>query len=197
MRTSGPISTISYNTEEFLKSRLNKMQKDRLIEFWAYIRHDAEPDLEDECAGKEHRHLYIIPAKCIQTEDIKDTLVEPDPNNTKPLGVISFRKSEWDDWYLYAIHDPDYLRAKKRIKVYHYSDSDIITSDRDYMNLLISEVTRIPMNVYENMKFYIASGLSFADYLLIENPNVNHTYAYERAYRHMKQKYYDEIKDIH
>lgn len=40
MNTRSPISTISYNTEQFLIRELNKLiQEDRIIEFYAFIYH--------------------------------------------------------------------------------------------------------------------------------------------------------------
>ena len=63
MNTRSPISTISYNTEQFLIRELNKLiREDRIIEFYAFIYHYPE---EDEKNG--HRHLFVIPSTTVDT----------------------------------------------------------------------------------------------------------------------------------
>ena len=87
MRTSKPISTISYNTQEFLLHQLDEMIKNHIISDYMYINHFAE---EDE--RKDHIHLWMKPNKLLDTMDIQKYLLEIDPNNpTKPLKCNDFR----------------------------------------------------------------------------------------------------------
>ena len=46
MKTSKPISTISFNTESFLRGKLRELEAAGILEFWAYIKHDPEPEPE-------------------------------------------------------------------------------------------------------------------------------------------------------
>lgn len=49
MRTSKPISTISYNTLPFLKEKLDDLVNNQVLEFYFFIWHHAE----DDEAGKK------------------------------------------------------------------------------------------------------------------------------------------------
>lgn len=110
MATNKPISTISYNSEEFLVSRLNEWYQAHLIQCWQYIKHKGED------GDKDHIHLRIEPNKRIDPMDLTQILMEYDPNHVKPLGCRPWRPSKEEDWFLYAIHDTQYLKIK-------YSDS--------------------------------------------------------------------------
>jgi hypothetical protein len=128
VRTSKPFSMISYNTNAFLKEKLNELRQDGLIQFWAFIEHLPEQDEK-----KAHKHLYIIPAKLIDTQRIEKALQEIDPNDltAKPLSAIFPRSSKFDDWYLYSLHDKKYLAYKGQKREYHYNDNAFIVSCQD------------------------------------------------------------------
>ena len=110
MATSKPISTISYNTEEFLKEKLDQWYDEHLIQSYCYIKHKGED------GDKDHIHLRIEPNKRLDPMDLTCELKEYVLDNDKPLCVRPWRPSKEEDWFLYAVHDPDYLRVK-------YSDS--------------------------------------------------------------------------
>ena len=97
MITRSNISTISYNTDDFLTFKLNDMIKNHCIEFWAFINHIPE---EDE--RKEHKHLFIIPSGTVDTFALSDILEEIDFTNPTmpPLGTIFWKHSKFVDWYL-------------------------------------------------------------------------------------------------
>ena len=128
MRTSKPFSMISYNTEAFLQEKLDELRQAGLIQFWAFIEHLPE---EDE--KKAHKHLYIIPAKLIDTQRIEKALQEIDLTDitAKPLGAIFPQSSKFDDWYLYGLHDKKYLAYKGQKRKYHYNDNAFIVSCQD------------------------------------------------------------------
>ena len=128
MRTSKPFSMISYNTRDFLREKLNELVQGGLIQFWAFIEHLPE---EDE--KKAHKHLYIIPAKLIDTQRIEKALQEIDLTDitAKPLGAIFPQSSKFDDWYLYSLHDKKYLAYKGQKRKYHYNDNAFFVSCPD------------------------------------------------------------------
>lgn len=127
MKTSKPFSTISYNTKDFLIAQLNSLYNRRLLDFWAIIYHYAE---EDE--SKDHWHVYFYPNGSMDTDPLKEYFMETDPTNIKPLGIKMIKHSyHFADWYLYAIHDKDFLLSKGESRKHHYSIDDVISSDKD------------------------------------------------------------------
>ncbi len=128
MRTSKPFSMISYNSQDFLTEKLNELVQGGLVQFWAFIHHNAEQDEK-----KEHKHLYIIPQKMVDTQRIEKALQEIDINDltAKPLGAIFPQSSKFDDWYLYGLHDRKYLALKGQKRKYSYNDSAFIVSCQD------------------------------------------------------------------
>lgn len=127
MRTSKPISTISYNTEKFLKSKLEELIRNHTISDWMFIKHNKEGDDK-----KDHIHLWISPNKMLDTMSIQDFLKELDPQKPdKPLKCTDFRPSSIDDWILYALHWEPYLRKKMEKREYHYTPDDIKRHDDD------------------------------------------------------------------
>lgn len=130
MRTSKYISTISYNTPEFLEFKLNQLLCDGIIEYWMYIKHYPE---EDET--KEHIHLYVQPNCMIDTVKLGLEFVEL-CNDPLPLKCIFWKKSDPDHWILYDQHYADYLASKGESRIYHYSKSDFRYSDQDSFEVL-------------------------------------------------------------
>lgn len=110
MATQNPISTISYNSEAFLREKLEELYSSHIIQAYQYIFHYGED------GDKDHIHLRIEPNKRIDPMDIADMLQEfTDINGQplkKPLGVRPFRPSKEEDWFLYAVHDAEYLKLK-------------------------------------------------------------------------------------
>lgn len=106
MATSKPISTISYNTEPFLKEQLDNWLKEHVIMNYMYICHKGED------GDKDHIHLRIEPNKKLDVMDLMEKLNEYQIGKEKPLGVRPFRPSKEEDWICYAVHDADYLKTK-------------------------------------------------------------------------------------
>lgn len=127
MRTSKPIATISYNTQDFLVLKLDELARNQKICDYMFINHFAE---EDE--RKNHIHLWIKPNTLIDTMDIQKFLTELDPGNPlKPLKCIDFRQSQVDDWILYCQHYEPYLASKAESRQYHYTKDDFVFYDED------------------------------------------------------------------
>ena len=106
MATSRPISTISYNTKDFLLSKLNSWYESHLIQSYQVIFHIGEE------GDKNHAHLRIEPNKVLDPMNLTADLKECDPLHPLPLGCRPWRPSKEEDWCLYVIHDSDYLRLK-------------------------------------------------------------------------------------
>lgn len=164
MLTRKSVSTISYNTEEFLNSTLEKLTKAKVIEFWSYIYHKGEYDQHLCHQDKNHYHVYIQPNRQIDTVEMLENFVEIDPTNDKPLKCIVFRSSKFDDWLLYNLHDKDYLATKFEEKEYYYCLYDFVASDLDTFNDMVfeayhnSDTTLLP-----KLCTALQSGNTFAD----------------------------------
>ena len=104
--TNKPISTISYNTEAFLVERLEKWRSEHKIQTYMYICHVGED------GDKNHIHLRIEPNCKLDPMNLSADLEEIDPNHEKPLGCRPWRPSVEEDWFLYVIHDKEYLKLK-------------------------------------------------------------------------------------
>lgn len=166
MRTSKPISTISYNTPEYLKAKIEQWKNKGLIEYAMWIQHEPE---EDE--KKPHFHVFLKPAQLLQTMDLELDSMEVDPQNIdKPLKMISFRISKEDDWLLYSLHDRSYLLEKGLTRQYAYDLDDVQRTCDDTFSDIVSHVhdsrkgkleTRIYDCVKMGMKWHdiVGSGL--------------------------------------
>lgn len=132
MLTTKPITTISYNTDTYLTNLLENLRKAKIITFRFFVPHKAEDD-----ENKDHIHLYIELAKRLDTEILRDEFKEKDlsSDTDKPLSVMPFQVcNSFNDMYLYFIHDKIYLSSMNNPRKYHYNDSDIHTSDKEYLN---------------------------------------------------------------
>lgn len=159
MKTTLPISTISYNTEAYLEMMLNKLLKAHKIQFWAYIPHVPE---EDE--RKEHFHVYMEPAERMQTEDLREEFVEIVLGEEKPRACMPFNTSKiFGNWYMYVIHDVDFLLSKGMTRKYHYARKDMLCSDPDYLDEKIRQIDMLNLTPYKKMKEAIEHGDAFED----------------------------------
>lgn len=139
MKTSKPISTISYNSSDFLVDTLNRLKYVGLISYFELIEH--LPDKDDL---KKHFHVFIEPNKVLDTDKLSNEFLEDETTHSRyiksdklPLKCIAFRSSKFGDWYWYALHDKGYLKAKMLERNLHYQDSDILTSDKDTHRYLV------------------------------------------------------------
>lgn len=135
MKTSKSISTISYNTASFLVEKLEALRKAHYISFWFAMYHHAEADEK----GHDHFHVYLEPARLLQTMDLEDEFIEFVPGEDKPRRVRPFRSSKIEEAFLYWLHDERYLASIGESRQYHYSIDEMLTSDSDELD----EVSRI------------------------------------------------------
>lgn len=106
MATQKPQSTISYNTEPFLREKLETWYQAHIIQSYQYICHKGED------GDKDHIHLRIEPNKKLDVMDLAEQLREYRLGEEKPLCCRPFRPSKEEDWILYAVHDEQYLKIK-------------------------------------------------------------------------------------
>lgn len=160
MRTSTPISSISYNTDSFIVEKLNDLVMRRVIEFWVYINHLGDTD-----DSKGHKHVYIIPSRQLDTFVLSKEFDEPDIEHPDlpPLHFKAiFRTKSFVDWYLYALHDKDYLSMKGMERNYHYRKEDMIFADEAYFNRLLYTSDFTKYKNVNKLRDAVKSGATFA-----------------------------------
>ena len=181
MKTSKPFSTISYNSVEFLITKLDDLVNRRKLAFYSFVEHIAE---EDEL--KAHKHLFCIPNGQINTDEILDYLVEIDITKPdKPLRCMPCKSSKFRDWYLYSCHDVDYLATKGQTRKYHYLRADFIVSDSDYFN---EEIHSMDLSAFTKVKMLREASdknVPFEQLLINGQIPIQQVYAYRVAYELM------------
>lgn len=173
MRTTKPISTISYNTPAFLELKLNELITSGKIQFWAFIKHKPE---DDEAGKKEHIHVYIEPAKMLQTVELQPFFKQFIDFDIKPLGCIPFISSKFDPWCLYALHDKRYLASKGQSRKYHYKYTELYSSDEDALRFKFRMIDQLSLSPYADIEDAICQGLTFDEYFArgtIPLPQIN------------------------
>lgn len=151
MKTSKPFACITYNTNKYLDMKLKDFVDNHLISFYAYINHKGEKEIDistgEVKVDKDHTHLYIVPNRSIDTMDLMSSMLEIDKKHPKlPLKPLAFAPSKWDDWYLYNLHDEDYLATKFETKEFHYTNSDFHVSD-------VQEFEYMAFNVFHTSEY--------------------------------------------
>ena len=180
MRTTKPIATISFNSASYLKLKLDELKKARIISVYHFIEHLPE---DDEAGKKQHIHLYIEPAKLVQTEELNEHFLEFDlafPD--KPKRCLPFRISKFGDWYLYALHDTAYLIAKGQTRRYKYEHKDIVTSDEDDLYRASKMIDKRALTPWLGLCEAVDDGLTFAEYFVQSGMPIQQISAFERAY---------------
>ena len=160
MKTKRMISTVGYNSEEFLEKTCNDLVSCGVLEFWFAIKHQPE---EDET--KQHWHIVCQPSSSIDTASLRSQFLEPDPSNENgiPLGVMPFRFTKsFEDWYLYAIHHKGYLMWKNEFRAFHYQFGDIIGSDIDLLREMVTEANISKYRCYEEIFLCAERGVPFS-----------------------------------
>ena len=178
MTTSKPFSTITYNSETFLISKLDDLVTGGILDEYAFIHHAKE---EDE--AKDHIHLYMIPAHKMDTAKIKDYLQEYDEKNPdKPLGCISCVSSKWDDFYLYGIHDSAYLASKGMSRKYHYVRDNFHFSSPEFFYELIRRIDRSKYIGLERVVDAVENSVPFFEMVRLGQVPIQLISQYQYAY---------------
>ena len=162
MATQKPISTISYNTEGFLKEKLESWYHAHIIQGYMYILHIGED------GDKNHIHVWIDPNRRLDVMDLAESLKEYDKEHpSKPLGCLRFQSSKVEDWLLYAVHDAEYLQlkydggdAKEKLP---YEWTDIKAPEGQQVELLFARAKASIKHTSANLAQRLASGESALD----------------------------------
>lgn len=156
MATQKPISTISYNTEKFLKEKLDIWVKAHIIQTYMYICHKGED------GDKDHIHVRIEPNKKLDPMDLQAQLLEHKMGCEKPLGCRPFRPSKEEDWILYAVHDETYLKLKysggEKGEKLPYKWQDIVVSEFYDMEIAFIRAKSYLEHTTVNMAARLQSG---------------------------------------
>lgn len=180
MKTSKPVSTISFNTVSFLTLKLNELTECGKLSFWCFVQHMPE---DDEGGKKDHCHVYIEPSKMIQTDDLKKEFLELDPSNPeKLLGCLSFTSSKFGPWYLYGLHEKRYLASKGQSRRFHYSFDDFVSSDEDDFLFKTRQIDMLELSPYADMEEAQREGLTFAEYFARGTIPLPQLLLFERAW---------------
>lgn len=191
MKTSKPISTISYNSEDFLKAKLDYLVRSGEVAFWYYIKHHGEYDKETNMQDKDHIHVYLEFADRVDTIKLGEMFFEYENGdlNSKPLKCMPFRVSKPYDALLYNMHHAQYLLQKFEQKEFAYTLDDIVTSDRDYLNQIYGEAMHSDIFKRDRMMKLMDSGVSVAEMCYHGLVNTNQAYQmmiFEQLYKRGK-----------
>lgn len=128
MQTTKLISTISFNTPDFLRGKLHDLVKASVIEYAHWIWHTPEEDQK-----KAHAHVVLKPNRRLDTSALRNQFSEVVPGEEKPRGCNPFQTSKMKDWLLYAVHDRAYLLRKNCDRKYTYTKEDLHTTEPDLL----------------------------------------------------------------
>lgn len=199
MNTKKDLTNISYNTPLFLQETLERLHDEGKIEFWYFIEHLPEMDPDREANKKKHIHLFLRPAKMIQTMNLQKEFNELDPKNPKnPLTVTAdwhyCQKGHFGDAFLYDLHDPQYLKHKGITRQYSYTINDIVCSDQNTLERMVSFIDLGQMYRLENIFAAAEMGISYkqamARGIFGDNP-----YRYANMYRAILEDHYRELEN--
>ena len=186
MKTSKPIATISYNTELYLRDRLEENRKAGKIRFWAFIRHLGE---DDDGGAKDHFHVFLEPATRIDADKLLAEFAEIDfKKPDKPLRCLSPRSSDFGNWYRYCLHDEAYLSSKLETRTYHYRPEDFCFSDPDEMNRRVKSIP-VDNTQIARLKRAVQLGMSFNEVLWVGLVNPQNVRNVEIAYRRLQDEH--------
>ena len=178
MATQKPISTISYNTEPFLREKLNNWIAAHIIQAYQYICHKGED------GDKDHIHLRIEPNKKLDPMTLMEELREYQIGKDKPLCCRPFRPSKEEDWILYAVHDPQYLKLKygggEKGEKLPYKWQDIIVPEYYDMEIAFIRAKSFLEHTPVNMATRLQNGENALN-LVLEGENVYTVNAVIRA----------------
>lgn len=177
--TKLPQSTISFNTPEFLKGKLDSLIADGKIQSYIYIFHNAEEDTK-----KNHIHLLVVPSSTLNPVLFRKQFIEPSFNN-RDLGCLPFTKSKVGDWLLYAMHYPPYLSSKGLTRIYNYNLDDFCTNEPiEYLEQIFSEALESLVNTrIDTFLKHLANGDSFGSALAQGLVPPNQVIFYEKLYK--------------
>ena len=164
-KTKTFLSTISYNTIPWLKKKLEDLIENGTLDFWCFICHHGETN-EDGSKERDHTHLFMVPATPIDCRQLRNEFIQFYKDEKLPRGLMPIRaNTKWDDWYLYDLHDKEYLFSKGQSREYHYTDSDMVRSDDTYYWDSVHRIDRTKINPLGEVISAAQSGMTFEEFV--------------------------------
>ena len=157
MKTTKPLSAISYNTAPYLRAVCDALLKNGLLTNYAYIRHTGED------GDKDHIHLLLFPAKALETVNLSTRFHEAVGGEEKPRALVGLKPcASVVDWVRYAVHDPAYLAIKGERRLYRYRYDDIQVGSPAEWRAVMDQVefTPLPCPSYQVARMIIYDALS-------------------------------------
>lgn len=140
MKTSKPLSAVSYNTDTFLHHICGALLKSGVLTNYAYIRHKGED------GDKDHIHLLLFPAKAVDTCKLPANFLEVVEGEAKPRGLVGLKQCRSVvDWVRYGVHDSVYLSIKGERRQYQYAYTDFVVGSEDEWRAVMDEVRFTPL----------------------------------------------------
>lgn len=185
MATKKPVSTISFNTQEFLNHQLKKLIEDEILQSWVYIKHYAEKD-----TTKDHFHVLLIPSSPLDPVRIRRRFLEPKAGE-KDLCCLPFQPSKVGDWLLYALHDSAYLLKKGLERVNHYRLENLVTNEGPEWieNIYNDAVETFTDSRLATFLSQMENGADFAELLASGLVPPNQVVFYEKLFRSNSWRY--------
>lgn len=192
MITTGSFGFISYNSHEFLKYTLETFINEGIFSRSACWYHES---LGTE---KNHFHCWVEPSKQIDTSKIGDRFIELGEDGSKQSIAIRPKcKSDWNNAYLYGIHDSDYLAYKglKRELVNIKSDLHIYLGDFT-ADIAQAEYFRFKtcLAPYQRIKELVYNGATLEEvYIKLRTPFAQLN-SVAQAYRSIKRDFNSAVR---
>lgn len=161
MKTRRAISTISFNSPEYLRAVLERLVDAGVLEYAHWVAHLPEADEK-----KAHLHLFLQPSHAVDTAALRHEFEEPDPAENVPRGTLPFAPSKFGDWYLYGIHDPSYLESKGLSRQHIYSTDDVQSTCPDLLNEQAATIDQLKFRTAFHLRRMAAQFASWDDVLL-------------------------------
>lgn len=164
-KTKTFLSSISYNTAPWLKKKLEELTNNGILDFWCFIFHFGEHN-EDGSKERDHFHVFMVPAVPVDCRQLRNEFIEFTKRDKLPLGFMPIRSNtKWDDWYLYDIHDKEYLFSKGQSREYHYENKDFIRSDDTYFWDSVHRIDRTRINPLGEVIRAAQTGITFEEFV--------------------------------
>lgn len=178
MQTTKLISTVSYNTPNFLRGKLHSLVASAVIEYAHWVVHQPE---EDET--KSHIHLVLKPNRRLDTSALRNEFIEKLADEEKPRGVLPFRStSRISDWMLYSAHDVGYLLRRGETRKHSYDLPCFLSTcqdllEEDWRDCHRSDDSKIPL-----LREYAKQGKTWVDILQLGFIPTNQLFQYKDVF---------------
>ena len=189
MVTSMPFGFISYNSPAYLRSVLQKFVDDSVFLRCACWFHESV-----DKSIKNHYHCWVEPNKQIDTSVLPSKFDEVfDDGSRASIAIRPHCKSDWNNAYLYGIHDSAYLAFKGLQKelINIRSNLHIYLGDftSDFAQAKIFRLLKC-LAPYQRLKELVEEGKTLEEvYIILRTP-------FAQFYT-VKQAYYSILRDMH